>query len=653
MKWLLLATLTLLAGLAALAAAQRTKPGGRVELSLTTCLLWQTIIGCPIYVLGLTNRLTAMSLALSSAFLSALVLGGLGWRGSFARSAAELGEGVIDVVSLPFDGIARAARAKSVVVLPLLVAAVLIVYTAVASYFTPSWRQWDSLWYHETIVGYTIQNHGFAVSNLPDDTQKVNAYPRFCEMIQLWFVIFTDRRLIEVVGSLVAPGFMYSIYLIARRYTREVVVAMGWAAVVMIMPTPYYFQITYSDLPVAVFVLAGTYYATRPDFRLVDAWMAALCVSLSIASKYLALPPAGIVLLIAIGRLLRHHGTSRGGVATLFGGAALILSVSATVFWRNWRHFKNPLWPDLVYDNPKYGIHFHGMEFGGNAFDMNMKLSDLLEVFVSVPYSVSGLGRTGDVYYYGVAVTMIVFPIAAITLVVLFWLWGRDLAGRLLRLPRWLAPEVYNPLLVSLPVIAQVWLSPELWQGRYHMANVGALAALAAFLGGRPRWYAFGEGAVAAGSIVALMAFLWMKPRWYWLPSELMQLADIPYPEREVTPAADISKAIDFHSGSAITKVVGLEREKLKPGEVFAWDYTSFPGLLWNNTFTNRVEYVGPGAGYLARLNAVNARLALCQNGVAHCSELAAASSGPNPTWKDIGVFNVENWSHVYKRLTP
>src|SRR5208282_4089195 len=104
----------------------------------------------------------------------------------------------------------------------------------------------------------------------------------------------------------------------------------------------------------------------------------------------------------------------------------------------------------------------------------------------------------------------------------------------------WEAPEAYNPLLVALPVAAQVWFSPALWSGRYHIANVGALAGIIAFLGGRPRARAFGEGAAAAAAVASLMVFYWVKPRWFWLPSELAKLAAIPYPEREVTPAVEV-----------------------------------------------------------------------------------------------------------------
>jgi hypothetical protein len=198
MRWVLLALLTLLSALAALAVAQRTRPSGRVELALTTTILWNLLVGFPIYVLGLRGHLTASWLAVTSGVFFTGVLVAASWGRSFARSVRELAADAIDLFVLPFDGIGRAARARSLVVLALLIVGPLIVYTCVTSYFAPSWRQWDSLWYHETIVSMTIQSHSFAPFPLPPDTQKANGYPRFCEMIQLWFVIFTDRRLIEL-----------------------------------------------------------------------------------------------------------------------------------------------------------------------------------------------------------------------------------------------------------------------------------------------------------------------------------------------------------------------------------------------------------------------------------------------------------------------
>ena len=655
MRWVLLASLTSLAGLAALAAALRTKPSGRAELALTTCILWNAVIGCPIYALGLTSHLTARSLAWLSAAFFAAVFAATAWRGDLGRSLRELGAAIVELLALPFAGIAMARRARSVVVVPLILLAILIVYTIITSYYSPSWRQWDALWYHETIIGLTIQNHGFAPADIPGDIQKANGYPRFCEMIQMWFVIFTDRRLVEVANSLIAPGLIYATYVIARRYTRDVVSCMGWAAVVMLMPTAsYLLQSVYIDIHVALFVLAATHYATRPVYRLVDAWLAAVCITMAVGAKYLTLPPAGIITVIGLVRLVRHHGLRLRSLVTALGGFLLIGGMAASIFWRNWRHFKNPLWPDLEYDNAKYGIHFPFVSFQPNALDLNMPVKDLLDALTSVPYSVTGLGPKGQLYDYGLAVCMIVFPLSALALIGTVYLCGRDLVGRLFRVGALRSPLAHNALLVALPVIAQVWTSPAIWSSRYHIANVAALSCLVAFWGGRPRWSAFGEGAAAAAAIVSLIAFFWVKPRWLWSPSELIKLAAIPYPEREVTPAATISKTMGIASGSAITKEVGLAREKLKPGDIVAYfDNIQFPALLWNNTFSNRVLFAGAGVGYFDRVNKMHAKWAYCRNGDPECAPFAAAAAGPKPTWKDVGVYNVENWGHIYSRVNP
>lgn len=656
MRWVLLAFLTLLAALAAVAVALRTRPSGRAELALTTCILWNVLIGCPIYALGFTNHLRPTALAWLSTIFFSGVLAAAAWRGSLERSCRELASAVVELVTLPFAAIATAARARSVVVLPLVVLAILIPWTAITAYFTGSWRQWDSLWYHETIIGYTIQNHGFAVADIPSDLQKTNGYPRFCEMMQVWFVIFTDRRLIEVVGSLIAPGLMYATYVIARRYTRDVVSCIGWAAAVTLMPTTVILlDSTYIDIQVALFVLAATHYATRPVYRLVDAWLAAACITLAIGSKYLTLPPAGVIIVIALVRLVRHHGLRRGSLATGLGGFLLIGGMAWSIFWRNWVHFKNPLWPDLEYDNAKYHIHFPFISYAPNALDMNMRLKDFLETLFGVPYSItSGLGPKYQLYDYGAAVTFIVFPLGAVALVLIVYLCGRDLVGRLFRISTLRSDEAWNALFVALPVIAQVWTSPALWSSRYHIANVGALMCLIALWGGRPRWSAFGEGTAAAAAIASVMAFWWIKPRSWWLPSELVKLAAVPYPEREATPAASISPDIDRHSASAIMPDVGVDREKLKPGEIAAYgDNVQFPALLWNNTFSNRVIYVKGGPGYFDRVNAIGARWVYCRSGDTECAPFAAASTGAAPTWKDVGVYNTEGFGRVYRRLTP
>lgn len=651
MRWVLLAFLTLLAAFASVAVALRTKPAGRTELALTSCIVWNAIIGAPIYALGLTHHLSATPLALLSAAFSTSVLVGASWRGSIGRSVREVASGVVLIVTLPFEGLAIATRARSVVTLALALVAFLIVYVGIASYFTPSWRQWDALWYHEPIIGFTIQNHGFSPVDLPPDLQKANGYPRFCEMFQLWFVIFTGRRLLELANSLIAPGLMYATFVIARRYTKDVLSCMGWTAVVMLMPTAsYLLDSIYIDIHVAFFVLAATHYATRPVFRLVDAWLAALCITLAIGSKVLALPPAAVVTVIALVRLIRHHGFRLRSLGTQVGGGALILGMAAAVYWRNWIHYKNPFWPDLAYDNDKYKIHLPHVSFAPNALDMNMPWRDLLEDLFSIPYSVSGLGPKGQLYDYGFAVAWVVFPLGALALVGVLLSSGRDLFGRLFRVPAWKSPDALNALLVSLPMIVQVYTSPALWSARYHIANVAALTCLIAFWSGRARWRVFGEGAVAAACVMSLVVFYWVKPRWWWMPSELAKLAAIPYPAREATPTAMVSKTLWRDSGSPVTREVGLERAKLKPGEIVLFnDGIQWPALLWNDDYSNKLIYVERGVDYFAKAKELGARWVYCRHGDADCNAFKQPSSG----WEDIGSLNVEDWGRVYRRVAP
>src|SRR5579862_4537751 len=95
----------------------------------------------PIYALGFTNHLSRAPVALASAGVSLVALGLTGWYGSLARSAAEIAEACAQILFLPFDAIGRAARAKSLVVVPLVFVALLIPYMTLTAYFSPSWKE--------------------------------------------------------------------------------------------------------------------------------------------------------------------------------------------------------------------------------------------------------------------------------------------------------------------------------------------------------------------------------------------------------------------------------------------------------------------------------------------------------------------------------
>ena len=182
-------------------------------------MLWNAIIVVPIYAVGLTNCLTAKTVGLgvlvTSLAIVALASVGLG-PGALARDTARA---FVGVLRLPFDALVLSARPFRFVFVGVLFATLLLPYLAVSAYLGQALSKWDPLWYHDTMVGFAIQNHGFAMVDVPRTLQKVNGYVRLGEMTQLWLVIFADRRLADITNLLFAPAIAAAAYALARRYT--------------------------------------------------------------------------------------------------------------------------------------------------------------------------------------------------------------------------------------------------------------------------------------------------------------------------------------------------------------------------------------------------------------------------------------------------
>jgi hypothetical protein len=637
LRGLLLSTvLNVLAVGAALAVGLRAKLAGRAELALATIMTWNFLVMCPVYALGFTSRLDARTLALVSA----------PWF-------AALG-----LARLPFDAVVVTARAKSLVAIGVLFTLVMLAWTLGCAYLTPSWKQWDALWYHEPMIGFAIQNHGFAIVDLPTGhAQKINAYPRLCEMTQLWFAIFMDRRVIDMVGHVAAPALGLSVYVMARRYTRDAVLAIALGCVLILTPACWrLLGSIYVDAYNAAFVLAAAHFATRLERRLRDAMLATMCLTLAVGSKAMALVPVGTLSLIAIARLLRlARRRPFATLGTIVIGLALIGGMAGSIYVRNWVHFGNPFWPDLKYDNDKWGIHWPGIqefdqrEPGALRFDMNISFSDLLQALYSIPYT-GAQSPYNQMYEYGIGVVWVVFPIAVIACAALCFALVRDLFGLLLRVPEWrAAPETRNiaPLVVTLA--AMVRYSPALWGARYQLAAMGLTLVLVAWAAGRRGFGAFGQEVAGALVAMAFVSFFWMTPRsWLWW-SEAASYAKIPFPAREVTPASEISPTLPEWNGSPVTKAAGLAREKeLAPGAllVFPDNYGIYMALFWNNEFSNRVVYVRESDDFLGQAMKTPAVWAYCATGDPLCGVLSAADSG----WAPVGPLDVENRGTVFRR---
>ncbi|WP_394844356.1 hypothetical protein LZC95_45805 [Pendulispora brunnea] len=653
LRVVVLSILSLLALLAAAAVAARMRYESRAERAAATGLLCNAIIVFPIYALACTRLLTARALGVTSGAFSVAVFAGaaLGrplWP--FLRQVLrDLGEEAL----MPFLALRDAWRARSLVLLGLLFSAGLIVWTGITSYYAPSWRQWDATWYHEPVIGFTLQNHGFLFDGIPlppaSGVQKVNGYPALCEMTQLWFVIFTDRRLIEIANSFLAPLFMLLVYLLVKRHANDRVVPTGWAAVMLIMPgTSILLGSVYVDLHTSLLVLGALYFGTRAPFRLRDMLLTAMCLAMAIGAKVLALAPVGVISLIVLARTIWNHVRSRPRhtLGALLTGSAMMAVPTTWTYFRNWRNFHNPFWPDLVYDNPSLGIHWQGHSDGVEA---GQPLGTLLDNLTNIPYS-RPLGHATQLNEYGFISGWFFFPLAAVCLVPLVFVIVRAPLGRIWRVRRWgMSTNTVTIAYVTVVLLGSIYLDPApFWSARYYTAHTAMAAALVTWACGRRGFERLHEGAVAAVTVGMIIAFFW-TPRWWYRPSELLELARIPYPAREFTPAAAISPTLSLTSGSAIPLETGLARERqLGPGAVLATGDNdgAIVGLFWNNDYSNKVVYVPSGPDFLARVEATGATWVFCGNADPIYSTLRAKDSG----WTEVGASNVEHWGTFFRR---
>jgi hypothetical protein len=631
----LLLVLSAFAGFAALAVATRARLRGRAEVLVAATMLWNALVVAPIYALGLTNRLLPRPLAVGSLIAScaALVLASVG-PGPLAL-VRDTWRAFVGLVRMPFEALALAARSRSFVFLGVLFAALLLPYLALSAWLGQALPKWDPLWYHDTMVGLTLQNHGFAFVDLPATLQKVNGYVRLGEMTQLWMVVFADRRLADLTNLLFAPAIAAATYALAQRYTGRVA-AMGWGVCVVLMPgCSNYLQSTYVDPQNAAHVLAAVLFATQARPRLPDGALAGLALALALASKGIALISVPIIALVGAVVLLRAHWHTRRGaaLAVVAGSAVLVLLTASATYLRNYLKFHNPLWPDMRVDIPKLGIHWPGegpllggTEAGkanGLPVNLNEPFPKLMDHLFALPWTVKGM-YFDQAVEYGIGIVWVAFPLGVLAFVSSFWVALRRRLGHFALDPR--SPPVAIALILGVMVAG----SPALWSPRYHPAHVGLLFVLIAWLTQRASWQRLEAPALAIVVVTSLMMFWWQpEPRYFFWPSRLEALARAPALERE----------IDEGLGAPTTRAGGLAREKeLTRGKllVFNEQYCGYPSLFWNNTFSNRVQFMTGGPTFLTRAAAAGATWVFLSAQDPQLSVARAPSSG----WQEVGVLN-------------
>jgi hypothetical protein len=627
----LLVVLSVLAAVAAVSVAVRGRFGGRAELALAAYLLWHVVAILPATLLGWINRLYPVTVALGAVAASAAAIAastvGVGRR----AHAREVARAAWSLVRLPYDGLRECYEQGSFAFFGVLASLGAMAWTAWLAYLAPS-CSWDGMFYHESDVGFALQNHGFSTVNLPATMQNVNGMPRLVETVALWFVVFTDRRLIDVVNSLVAPMFMLGVYVIARRHAPGRLSPMGWAAAVFLIPgVILQLRSTYIDIHVAAFFLAALHFATRPQLRRRDVFMGGLALGMLMASKLFGMPWAVLIGAVALWRAIAHGRRAPAATAiTVAGSTALMLAVGAPNYVRNWIVFHNPLYPTQL----DFTLFGHAIHLPG-TFDANVD-RPLKQIWLDMvrPYAPGHDYADPRDWGYGMGFPFFVLPWAAgaaIALVI------RAVAGWVRERPR--DPAVENLLWVTLPIAASFPLSPQKWFARYNIHVVAGLAFLANWSGTRPRLARMSEGLAAVAIATSLMMLYWCDPGWSVTFDQAMMLARWTPEQRAAWEAIGYSIS---------TQAAAARDRELGPGDVAVLsDSAVFPSLLWNEKFSNRVVWVPSGGdSFLRACDDLHAKWA---TGTPGSPELAALR-GARDRWEEVGEMSMSPKWYAFRR---
>jgi hypothetical protein len=577
LNWSLLAVLTSLAGLAAIAVGLRLELVGRAERALAAWLLFWALIVAPVFILGYSSCLYRAPLALSSAALSSAVLG---WcaRGRTLRSfLVELSVGARELLGLLPEAVRCCLRARSFAALGLLSCVCVCALTLLLTYLMPADESWDGLYYHQPIVGFALQQHGFGLVDLPSTllAQTINGYPKLGEAFSLWFVIFTDKTLIELGSTLAAPGLVLAVYLLMRRYTADRAACIGWASVVLLVPAiSSQLRTTMIDVELWLFALGAIYFATRVGLRPRDAALALLAGAMVLGAKSTGLVLVPPIVLVLCARALRSQARAAFALS-ISVGLVLIAAIASLTFVRNFRAFHNPFWP-VSYHNSALGIDFRGLATAAQVAP-DLKFSDLLQQLYEHP-----AGGVHDiiVHGYGYAVPWIVLPLGALGLVVCFVVATRA------ALQRARDRVAENLLLVAFVTLVPLCVSPSWSNARYNLqAVVLALVALAWL---SERWSAerLREGALGGSVLLSVMSLFWSGYLW----GLGLTSADIGSLLRHTKSER---ASMNFSNFQMPARVAALREAELGPGEVAVFTQElSFIGVLWNDRFSNQVSYL-------------------------------------------------------------
>lgn len=629
----------------------------RAEAVIAGSLVFNAIIVLPIYVLGLTNHLDRLTLGISVVLECAALLGILARREGLAPFRA-LPMRMLALAILPVVGIRRAWQKKSLVTAIALLATAMFPYMLLVSYLAPAWRDWDGLWYHEPLIGVTIQYRGFAAVPLPPGLQGMNGVHRLGEMTQLWFGIYGGRRVVDLANAFFMPLYAASVFVLVRRYTKDVTSGVAWASAFVLLPAYLRLvQSTLVDPQASALLLASAYYVTHPKLDRENALWAILATTLAVGAKIWSIVPIGLLSLFLLVRLVRRR-RANGGLATLglVGfGALCVLGMQATTYVRNLILFKNPVWPMISYHNDRLGIHWAGglpVDFGKTrgGVDFNEPFAIFYRKMLAPPYSVMSPGHSWQVNDYGFAWAWIVLPVFALVVIVVVVCWlATFLATRVVRV-RTRGPgdeELASAMMLAVVASTSLYLSPAIFIARYHVASLGMLAGCLAWLVSRWKTTRLSDDVALFAGLASFIFMCWAPTKhefvYLYRPVHVLKWLATPYPLRELedigTPETPKLLVAPANTTTAL-----LREKEIKRGDVVAFDYIDYYALLWNNDYSNTVTWLSE-PDPLAEAERIGAKWVYTRGGTKLYSEIVAS-----PRWELIGPLEAESMGSVWRR---
>jgi alkaline phosphatase D len=559
----------------------------RGERLLVTLFAAIALVIAPIHLLAWLNVVSRASVLGSVVGLSAALALVLHLRGSHVTATFST---LLDIVRLPLETVALAWRARHATGVGLLAFIFIVAWTTYLAYLAPS-AVWDGLWYHESIVAYTLELGGMAEAVVQSRHQYVNGYPRLGEYLQLWMVVAGEREWIDGATAFMGVALLVATYAIMRRFARGPLDALGYALAMVMMPgVALQFRSTLIDVTMVAFAAAGMWFAIRPVLRARDVIASAIVLGMLAGTKASGALLAALYGIMIAARALAgaaRDRTWRSTCASLAYAAVIGLALGAPSYVRNLAQHGNPIWP-LAFEHGGLGVALEGKR---HAIPKDKPWSEVFESLVSLPAPGKEVPDTRD-NGYGNVIPFTVLPLALLAAFVALYTAARALARR-----EPASSQAHALLgLIATAVIAAAVL-PAIWWARLHLHLVVVALAACAWLLRRASWTLANNLLIAVLIAGQLYTLYYSSPGWGVEAQKAIELAGLKRSERRVLKLGEPARM-----PTAIAKALEAE---IGSGDLVTTDgHYLFLANLWNRSFSNRVRFEDcPDQGELSALS--------------------------------------------------